>query len=174
MFGLIIFINQFPSLNFRHSSLITHHFKILHPFGTWHHHSIFFTLFMSPIPVTRCSLFFFFFLVPRNPNQKGKKTKKKPRSPKPGGKKQKRRMKNTQDQTQEKKQKKSKNTQDRTQKEIGRHLRPNPGKKKKKVDWSKGALSYDQQVPHMCLITKMPLNYELQKLKTTKMCFQFP
>ena len=27
---------------------------------------------------------------------------------------------------------------------------------------------------HMCLITKMPLIYELWKLKTAKMCFQFP
>ena len=28
--------------------------------------------------------------------------------------------------------------------------------------------------PSMCLITKMSLSYELWKLKTTKMCFQFP
>ena len=27
---------------------------------------------------------------------------------------------------------------------------------------------------HMCLITKMSLNYELWKLKITKVCFQFP
>ena len=27
---------------------------------------------------------------------------------------------------------------------------------------------------HVCLITKMPLSYELWKLKTAKMCFQFP
>ena len=27
---------------------------------------------------------------------------------------------------------------------------------------------------HVCLITKMSLSYELWKLKTAKMCFQFP
>ena len=41
----------------------------------------------------------------------------------------------------------------------------------KKSQWSKGAAKW---VPHMCLITKMPLSYELWKLKTTKRCFQFP
>ena len=52
---------------------------------------------------------------------------------------------------------------------------PNPGKKK--VNWSKVAAEW---VPHVCLITKMPLSYELWKLKTelwklktVKMCFQF-
>ena len=61
---------------------------------------------------------------------------------------------------------------------------PNPGKKKqwrrpnqwerrrkKKVNWSKVAAEW---VPHVCLITKMPLSYELWKLKTAKTCFQFP
>ena len=33
---------------------------------------------------------------------------------------------------------------------------------------------YCLRVPHVCLITKMPLSYELWKLKTAKMCFQFP
>ena len=45
-----------------------------------YHHSIFFTLFVGPIPVTRCS---FFFPVPRNPNQKGRKKKKNPDHPNP-------------------------------------------------------------------------------------------
>ena len=44
-------------------------------------------------------------------------------------------------------------------------------KKKKKVSWSKYAAKW---VPYVYLITKMPLNYELWKLKTTKRCFQFP
>ena len=48
--------------------------------------------------------------------------------------------------------------------------RPNPGeemKKKKKSQRSKvAAMGYG--------ITKMPLSYELWKLKTAKMCFQFP
>ena len=42
---------------------------------------------------------------------------------------------------------------------------------KKKVSWSKGAAEW---VPHVCLITKIPLSYELWKLKIVKMCFQFP
>ena len=44
-------------------------------------------------------------------------------------------------------------------------------KKKKKVGWSKDAAEW---VPHVCLITKMPLSYELWKLKIDKRCFQFP
>ena len=42
---------------------------------------------------------------------------------------------------------------------------------KKKVSWSKGEAEW---VPHVCLITKMSLSYELWKLKTAKRCFQFP
>ena len=42
----------FLSLNFRHSSLITHHSSLKIPHPIWHHHSIFFTLFVGPIPVT--------------------------------------------------------------------------------------------------------------------------
>ena len=72
LLGFFFFITQFSSLNFLHSSLIT-----LNTIPVWHpllsyHHSIFFTLFVSLIPVTRYS-FFIFFPVPRNPNQKGKK-----------------------------------------------------------------------------------------------------
>ena len=44
-------------------------------------------------------------------------------------------------------------------------------KKKKKKSRSKVAAEW---VPHVCLITKMPLSYELWKLKTAKSCFQFP
>ena len=50
----------------------------------------------------------------------------------------------------------------------------NSGEKKKKA--SKVVKScgwYCLRVSHVCLITKMPLNYELWKLKTVKMCFQF-
>ena len=39
--------------------------------------------------------------------------------------------------------------------------------KKKKVSWSKVAAEW---IPHVCLITKMSLSYELWKLKTAKMC----
>ena len=44
-------------------------------------------------------------------------------------------------------------------------------RRKKKVNWLKVAAEW---VPHVCLITKMPLSYELWKLKTAKSCFQFP
>ena len=47
---------------FNHSISVTHHSKYLtylEPSLTCHY-SIFFTLFVGPIPVTRCSLFFFF------------------------------------------------------------------------------------------------------------------
>ena len=48
---------------------------------------------------------------------------------------------------------------------------PNEEEREKKSSWSKVAIKW---VPHVCLITKMPLSYELWKLKTAKMCFQFP
>ena len=70
----------FLSLNFRHSSLITYYSSLitlkyhvcLAPSLT-SHHSIFFTLFVSLIPVTRCS--FFFSSVPKliEPSEKKKK-----------------------------------------------------------------------------------------------------
>ena len=44
-------------------------------------------------------------------------------------------------------------------------------KKKKKVSWLKSAIEW---VPHVCLITKIPLSYELWKLKTAKSCFRSP
>ena len=54
MFGCKNFITQFPSLNFYHSAFITRHLIFhtrLAPSPT-SHHSIFFTLFVGPIPVT--------------------------------------------------------------------------------------------------------------------------
>ena len=70
LFGLFFVITQFPSL-------ITHHFKYytrLAPSLNFHH-SIFFTLFVGPIPVTHCRLllFFFFFQYPNSPNLVKKK-----------------------------------------------------------------------------------------------------
>ena len=56
------------SLNFRYSSLITLKYHIRLAPSLTCHHSIFFTLFVSPIPVIRC----IFFLS----TQKGKKRKK--------------------------------------------------------------------------------------------------
>ena len=48
---------------------------------------------------------------------------------------------------------------------------PSEEEREKKSSWSKVAVKW---VSHMCLITKMPLSYELWKLKTAKRCFQFP
>ena len=47
-------------------------------------------------------------------------------------------------------------------------------KKKKKSQRSKVAVEYCLWVPYVCLITILLLSYELWKLKTAKMCFQFP
>ena len=65
----------------------------------------------------------------------------------------------TEDRTSEKKKKKEPNSQPRKKEEV---------KVVKSCGW------YCLRVPHVCLITKMPLSYELWKLKTTKSCFQFP
>ena len=51
---------------------------------------------------------------------------------------------------------------------------PRRRKEKKKVKrWSKGAAEYCLWVLYVCLITILSLSYELWKLKTSKMCFQF-
>ena len=47
-------------------------------------------------------------------------------------------------------------------------------KEKKSQKWSKVAIGYCLWVPYMCLITILPLSYELWKLKIAKSCFQFP
>ena len=77
MFGLIIFITQFPSLITHHSSLITHHSKYLTrlALSLTCHHSIFFTLFMGLIPVTQCS---FFFSITKPSEKKRKKRRRNP------------------------------------------------------------------------------------------------
>ena len=63
LFGQQKIITQFPSLNFRHSSLITHHsFFHTHLATSFLFSSLnFFTLFIGPTPVSRYSVFFFFF-----------------------------------------------------------------------------------------------------------------
>ena len=109
MFGCKIFITQFSLLNFCHLSLITlKYYTCLAP-SLSYHHLIFFTLFVDPISVTRCSFFLFFLPVPRNP----KKKKTEPRW--------------------RKERKKEKKKQ-----EDPRETKPR-WEKKKKVDWSKGA-----------------------------------
>ena len=75
--GLVwfFFFFFFLSLNFRHSSLITLKYHVCLAPSLTFHYSIFFTLFMGPMPVTRCSFFFFFFFLqfPNSPNLLKKK-----------------------------------------------------------------------------------------------------
>ena len=133
----------FLSLNSRYSSLITLKYHVcLAPLLT-SHHSIFFTLFVGPIPVTRCS--FFFLQYPNSPNLVEKKKKKE---------------KETQNRPNQWKKKKKKN---RT---------TNIGEEREKKK-SKSVAEYCLWIPYVCLITILPLIYELWKLKTVKMCFQF-
>ena len=47
-------------------------------------------------------------------------------------------------------------------------------KKKKKRDGQKLRLKADSGSFYVVLFMKMPLSYELWKLKIVKMCFQFP
>ena len=157
-FGFIFLVTQF-------SSLITHHLKYhvcLAPSLT-SHHSIFFTLFVGPIPITGAAFFFFFFLSIQYPNSLNPVKKKKKRKEKknctanPG--KEKKRKKRTKANARPKKKKKKKKIQRQ------------PKKKKKK---SKGGQKLRLWVPYVCLITKLTLSYELWKLKTAKSCFQFP
>ena len=46
-------------------------------------------------------------------------------------------------------------------------------RRRKEKKGSKGAADLTSGFLHVCLITKMPLETELWKLKTAKMCFQF-
>ena len=46
-------------------------------------------------------------------------------------------------------------------------------KKKKSQKWSKVVVGIVCESSFVCLITILSLNYELWKLKTVKMCFQF-
>ena len=145
LFGLFFFITQFPSLNFRHLSLIT-----LNNTPVWHHHSnfhhsIFFTLFVGPISVTHCRLFFFL------PKLTEPSEKKKP------------------EQTEVKEIRRRRR---RKEKEKKNRTPKKKGKKKSTVVKSCGW--YCCGSLFVCLITILPLSYELWKLKTAKMCFQFP
>ena len=137
---MVFFVTQFPSL-----ITLKYHTHLTSSLTCYH--SIFFTLFVGPIPVTRC---IFFFLVPSTqkpePSEIKKNKNKNLNHPNPM------------------KEERKKNTQiTQTQwKKKEEHSRPNPGKKK--VDWSKGAAELWLVIPHVCLIKKMSLSYELWKL----------
>ena len=102
----------FSSLNFRHSisithrsSLITHHSSLitlkyhtcLAPSLTCHH-SIFFILFVGPIPITRYN--FFFFSSTQKPELERKKKKRNPDHLNPVKEEKKKKKKNLETQTQ--------------------------------------------------------------------------
>ena len=103
--------------------------------------------------LSRCSFFFSFskYPQPEPSEKKKKKTSEEERKKNP--------MKT---EPVKKKRKKKKKTR----------WRPNQWerRRKKKVNWSKGAAEW---VPHMCLITKILLSYELWKLKTSNGVFSF-
>ena len=74
----------FSSLNFRHSSLITHYSSLitLNTIPVWHHHSISITQYFSyylwaPYLSLIAGFFFFFFQYPNSPNLVEKKKEKK-------------------------------------------------------------------------------------------------
>ena len=64
-------------------------------------------------------------------------------------------------------------TEPSEKKKIEQPTQEGKGKKKVKM-WSKVAAEHCLWVPYVCLITVLSLSYELCKLKTAKMCFQFP
>ena len=150
----------FLLVNFHHSSLITYH-SIFHTClasSPNFHYSIFFILFVSPY-LSAGAVFFFCFQYPNSP----KLIKKKPElKTEPMKKKNHNRL------NQWKKKKK---------KEKKKRREPNsqPRKKEKeKLNVVKSCGWFCLRVLHVCLITKMPLSYELWKLKTAFGCFQFP
>ena len=62
-------------------------------------------------------------------------------------------------------------------KKKGRTMETEPRRRKKEKKETVSGVELTIQCNrshHVCLITKMPLSYELWKLKTAKMCFQFP
>ena len=153
----------FCLLNFHHSSLITYH-SIFHTclaLSPNFHYSIFFILFVGPYLSAGAVfyLFFFCFQYPNSPNL----IKKKNQNWKPNQWK----KKTIIDWTNEKRRRKKKRKKRRE---------PNSQPRKKEKEKSNVVKScgwFCLRVLHVCLITKIPLSYELWKLKTVKMCFQF-
>ena len=154
LFGLFFFITQFPSLNFCHSSLITHHFKYYTRLAS--SLNIFYTI-CGP---HTCHLLQVFFSPSTQTHRTQWKKKKKRRNPKQTEVKERRRRRRRR-----KKEKKNRTANQEKKREK---------KRKKSQKQSKVAARYCLWVSYVCLITILPLSYELWKLKTAKMCFQFP
>ena len=72
-----------------------------------------------------------------------------------------------------KKKKKKKEKKPRTDRSEKKKKKNRTAKKKVKKKRSKVAADTICGSPFVCLITILPLSYELWKLKTAKMCFQF-
>ena len=109
LFGLFFFITQFPSLNFRHSSLITHHSKY---YTRLAHHSISITQYFSHylwVPYLSLIAGFFFFL-PKltEPSEKRERERETQNIPK--------KRKETQNRPKWKKKKKELNSQEESKK----------------------------------------------------------
>ena len=69
---------------------------------------------------------------------------------------------------------KNKNKKEETQNRSKKKKTEQPRRKgKKSQKWSKVAVVTVCGSPFVCLITILSLSYELWKLKTAKMCFQF-
>ena len=67
-----------------------------------------------------------------------------------------------------------KKEEEKKKKKERKNRTTNLEKEKKKSQSGQKLGWYCLRVPHVCLISKMSLSYELWKLKTAKSCFQFP
>ena len=162
----LFFIAQFSSLITYYSSLINHHLKYSTrlPSSLNTHHSIFFTLFMGSIPVTRYSFFFSStqthrtYLIKKKKKHQNWRPKSKKRNPeletepnetrrKKRKKKKKKELKIEPSERRRKKKKEERKNwrpnlvkKKKKRKKKGKNWRPNQEKKgKKKLDWSKVA-----------------------------------
>ena len=161
---------------FYHSIFITHH-SIFHTHlasSLNFHHSIFFTLFVGPYLSTGTTFFFFLVAKLTEANIKNIKNKKNPKlKNEPVKKKKKKKNQNWRlNQWKKKKKKELKTNRPNQWKKKKRKKKkkkePNSQpREKKKVKVVKNCGWYCLRVPHVCLITKMTLSYELWKLKTT-------
>ena len=144
LFGQTFLVTQF-------SSLITLHSSLKNTMFVWHHHSLPITQYFSHylwapyLSSVQLLFFLFFFSVHKLTNPVKKKKMKANASP-GKEKKEKKRKKKNESQCQAKKKKKKKKSQRQ------------PKKKKKK---SKGGQKLRLWVSYVCLITILPLSYEL-------------
>ena len=157
--------NKKWSLNFRQSIFITHHsFFHTHLATSLLFSSLnFFTLFMGPTPISQYSFFFSSTqLTEANIKKKKKKLTANP------GKEKKKKKKNTNSQRQPRKRKRKKKKKKKNPKPTPTQEKKKPNsqprkRKEKKKKKSKGGQKLRLWVPYVCLITILPLSYELWK-----------